>query len=161
VHNELIETGVKWLRAKKCPVVLTEITGGAREQPDVFGLHSNGTTTLIECKASRPDFFADAKKVTRVHPRLGIGLFRYYLTPKELLDVDELPSGWGLLEFTGKKVLCKKKSCTHEYDELSEKAMVVSAIRRLKIESGKHTSLTVVSPYTAQTKCRTKLYIEE
>lgn len=74
------------------------------EQPDCLGFRS-GVSCLIECKTSRADFLADRKKKFRVDPSLGMGDWRFMLTPKGLIDVEELPVGWGLLETSGKRIL--------------------------------------------------------
>lgn len=74
------------------------------EQPDSLGFRS-GISCLIECKTSRSDFLADRKKKFRRAPELGMGDWRFMLTPKDLIKVEELPTGWGLLETTGKRIL--------------------------------------------------------
>lgn len=72
------------------------------EQPDCLGFRS-GVSCLIECKISRSDFLVDKRKKFRVDPSLGLGDWRFFLTPKGLVTVDELPTGWGLLETDGKR----------------------------------------------------------
>lgn len=74
------------------------------EQPDTLGFRS-GVSCLIECKTSRSDFLADRKKCFRKDPTLGMGDWRFMLTPKDLIKVEELPEGWGLLETTGKRII--------------------------------------------------------
>ena len=73
------------------------------EQPDCLGFRS-GLSCLIECKTSRSDFLVDQKKKFRLDPSLGLGDWRFFLTPQGLISVDELPKGWGLLETDGKRV---------------------------------------------------------
>lgn len=110
------------------------------EQPDCIGFRS-GVSCLIECKTSRADFLADRKKRFRVEPTLGMGDWRFMLTPKDLVKVEELPEGWGLLETDGKRVYKKHgfptntswmlkpfTGCKH-----SELAMMYSALRRMVI----------------------------
>ena len=160
MHNNLIKKGRTWLKRQGCILILTELVGGAAESPDVFGFKSTGATILIECKASRSDFLSDAKKWFRLRPHNGLGRERYYLAPKGLLATDEMPNGWGLLELTGRGISCAKESDVHDHNSLAEKAVLVSTIRRLNLEPGEHTSLTVISPYTHQTKCRATLSVE-
>lgn len=74
------------------------------EQPDALGFRS-GVSCLIECKTSRADFLADRKKRFRKDPTLGMGDWRFMLTPKDLIKVEELPEGWGLLETSGKRIV--------------------------------------------------------
>lgn len=73
------------------------------EQPDCLGFRS-GLSCLIECKTSRSDFLVDRRKKFRVDPLLGMGDWRFFLTPTGLIQVEELPSGWGLLETDGKRI---------------------------------------------------------
>lgn len=73
------------------------------EQPDCLGFR-NGVSCLIECKVSRADFLADSKKRFRVDPTTGLGDYRFFLVPKGLIKLEELPAGWGLLETDGKKI---------------------------------------------------------
>lgn len=74
------------------------------EQPDCLGFRS-GLSCLIECKTSRSDFLVDKRKKFRINPQMGLGDWRFFLTPKGLVTVDELPTGWGLLETDGKRVI--------------------------------------------------------
>lgn len=73
------------------------------EQPDCLGFRS-GLSCLIECKTSRSDFLVDKRKKFRVDPLLGMGDWRFFLTPVGLIKIEELPGGWGLLETDGKRV---------------------------------------------------------
>ena len=54
---------------------------------------------MVECKITRDDFLADREKPFRQKPARGVGSERFYLTPPVLINLDELPSGWGLLEY--------------------------------------------------------------
>lgn len=74
------------------------------EQPDCLGFR-NSVSCLIECKTSRADFLADRKKKFRIEPALGMGDWRFMLTPTGLINVNELPMGWGLLETNGKRIM--------------------------------------------------------
>jgi hypothetical protein len=58
----------------------------------------------VECKISRADFLADLEKPFRRKPQRGMGCERFYLTPGSLLRAEELPSGWGLLEYRNRRV---------------------------------------------------------
>ena len=49
---------------------------------------------MIESKVSRSDFKADAKKPERLFG--GVGTYRFYITPLNMLLPEELPEGWGL-----------------------------------------------------------------
>jgi hypothetical protein len=129
LHNQLVSLAAKWL-AKSHSVVITEIAGGS-ECPDAIGWTS-GSSTLIECKASRSDFKADASKQFRAYPSGGMGVFRYYLAPADLIKADELPDAWGLLEVNESgKVRSKMAAKPQKANRSREVAILVSSLRRL------------------------------
>ena len=97
-HNDLIEAGRRWL-SDKCGFVACEMKSQNKEIPDVIGFNSSGSFVL-EAKISRGDFFADNKKIFRQIPSLGMGDWRFYITPPRLVSIDELPAGWGLIEYS-------------------------------------------------------------
>jgi hypothetical protein len=70
--------------------------------PDVvaFRGYMPSTYVAVECKASRSDYRADAKK--RDVPQAGTD--RYYACPADLIAVDELPERWGLMYVTNNGV---------------------------------------------------------
>ena len=107
-HADLVELAYKWvLKRGSCGVAFKELRTLAcnGEFPDVIGFGS-GCSTVVECKVSRADFLADAKKTFRLYPELGMGQERYYCCPKGLLRVEDLPANWGLLEVSeGRKIL--------------------------------------------------------
>lgn len=96
-HAQLVEMARQWLYRQDCSYVFTEY-GHLTEKPDALGYLSPKRTILIECKISRADFKADAKKPWRKEPETGVGRWRYYMAPRGLLQPDELPDRWGLLE---------------------------------------------------------------
>ena len=46
-----------------------------------------------------------AKKPHRKNPVMGMGNYRYFLCPKGLIDISELPDKWGLIEVGDRGVL--------------------------------------------------------
>ena len=74
-------------------VIASETVTTANDIPDVIGW-AYGLSYLIECKASKADFNADAKKPQRSNGT-GMGNFRYYFTPVGLIAPTSLPSGLG------------------------------------------------------------------
>jgi hypothetical protein len=103
-HHELVALGARWLRREGFPVVATELrANGCREQADVIGFRES-CSALIEVKVSRADFRVDREKPERADPRLGLGLYRFYLMPFGLIADVDLPTGWGLLYAGGKTV---------------------------------------------------------
>jgi hypothetical protein len=66
--------------------------------PDAIGWKRACHSVLIECKVTRSDFLADRGKPFRLKPEQGVGCERFYLAPAGLIRIEELPTGWGLLE---------------------------------------------------------------
>ena len=97
-HAQLVERAVRWLRAYRCGVVLSEQACVSGEMPDAIGWKRASHSVLVECKVTRADFLADRDKPFRRKPELGVGSERFYLTLPGLVKIAELPAGWGLLE---------------------------------------------------------------
>ncbi|SPF41501.1 conserved hypothetical protein [Candidatus Sulfotelmatobacter kueseliae] len=97
-HAQLVEKAVRWLRAYRCGVVLSEQASVSGEMPDAIGWKRACHSVLVECKVTRTDFLADRAKPFRQKPEKGVGSERFYLTPPGLIKTEELPAGWGLLE---------------------------------------------------------------
>ena len=149
-HDDLIAIGRRWLlkpwhnAAREghpaCSLVLTDMTSSGRETPDVIGW-SPFCSVLIECKTSVNDFKADANKSFRCVPNQGVGTRRYYMAPKGLIAVDKLPEGWGLIEVHEGKTRVKRASSAFDANLQAETAMLLSLIRRLKVDPGKHVAI--------------------
>src|SRR5256885_350877 len=97
-HTQLVERAVRWLRAYRCGVVLSEQVCVSGEMPDAIGWKRACHSVLVECKVTRADFLADRTKPFRLKPGQGVGCERFYLAPVDLIRSEELPVGWGLLE---------------------------------------------------------------
>lgn len=109
-HAFLVEKAAAWLAAQSCAVVITEMASAGGETPDAIGWAQRGNSILIEVKISRADFLADRFKAFRRDPWRGMGSLRYYCAPAGLLTAQDLPTGWGLLEWNGKKLLRRVKA---------------------------------------------------
>lgn len=142
-HRNICRIAAKWLKnncREKCPVVLVELVTTAFETPDVFGCNSSHSI-LIEVKRSRSDFLRDKNKIFRLYPDMGVGDFRYYLCPAEVIKVEDLPEKWGLI-WVDEKGRCRiiKEILTgninsdnpnrFEKNLRNERAMMYSALRR-------------------------------
>lgn len=156
-HADLVARAAQWLHARRCVVVVTELRSG-HETPDAMGWRQ-AFSTVIECKASRADFRADAKKFFRKHEYLGLGYSRYYMTPPGLIREDEIPSGWGLLEAHATRVKVVRRSQPFPDRAIdSEVKMLLSCIRRI----GQTAPVGVsVKFYTYRTKNTTTLGVTE
>ena len=98
-HAQLVQKAVEWLRSYRCGVILSEQACANGEVPDAIGWKRACHSVLVECKISRADFLADRAKPFRQKPETGVGCERFYLLPAGLLRLEELPAGWGLLEY--------------------------------------------------------------
>lgn len=128
-HKQLVEHARKWL-CRKHSVVITEVVS-LGETPDALGWTSD-YSTMIECKSSRSDFLNDAKKLSRRYTEYGVGLYRYYMTPKGLLKPDELPENWGLLEVGETQIReIKKPERFSDVNRTMETRLLVSVLRRI------------------------------
>ena len=103
-HAQLVDKAVHWLRRYRCGVVLSEQACVSGEMPDAIGWKRACHSVLIECKITRADFLADRAKPFRVKPAHGVGCERFYLVPAGLVRGEELPAGWGLLEYRSGKI---------------------------------------------------------
>lgn len=113
------------------------------ELPDAIGFR-NGTSCLIEVKCSRDDFLKDRKKRFRVAPEKGMGDWRFFLSEPGVVELSDLPEGWGLLYAIDGQI-CKihgwKGRCMWLHQEKkpfkankqAECALMYSALRRLDI----------------------------
>ena len=131
-HCDLVKVAARWLKTdRRCPIVVTElVAGGCREIPDAFGLRYCGhQSILVECKVSRADFARDKKKFAK-----RMGRYQYYLAPKGLLFPDEIPAGWGLIEFDGERVQEIKEAEFRTGDRSEEVSLMYSILLR---ESGR------------------------
>lgn len=146
----------KWL-TKKCSVVVTEIATTG-EEPDAIGWQGTHST-LVECKASRADFLADAQKAFRRQPERGIGQRRYFMAPAGMIAADELPPLWGLLEVRDGNVRQSKES--EYFDEANarhEIGILLSTLRRLGQQQPTGCSIRF---YQFETKNRATVGVED
>ena len=100
---------------------------------------------LVEAKASRSDFLADKNKLFRQYPEQGMGSFRYFICPKELIMPADLPEKWGLVWVDGKGMTRQRVGprgniwtsdnwgpfLFKERNRRAEEQMMYSALRRI------------------------------
>jgi hypothetical protein len=134
-HAALVKLGVRWL-SRRCSTVFYEFAVSAKETPDIIGWAS-GVSTLIECKAGRADFLRDAKKIVRKKPAAGMGQRRYYLCPPGVINVEDLPSKWGLLfAEKGHITVQREAGGNPKRSLLAELRFMNSMLRRAQIRIG-------------------------
>lgn len=140
-HDDLVKQACKWLEQAGCRIIFHELDTAAREIPDAIGWRY-GWSVLIECKATRNDFLKDKKKFFRRNPDMGMGCWRFYMCPPELIQPEELPEGWGLLWcYPGqvRRIANVPKgnmmwgTPPFKTNKRSEIVMLLSALRRLKL----------------------------
>ena len=144
-HTELVKRGCRWLTSIGCSVVLSDdmrFHSTTGELPDCVGWRG-GISILVEVKTSRSDFLADSKKWFRKddYSDMGIGDWRFYLCPPEIIQPEDLPIGWGLV-WTGQKRMKRVAGVPPNTkwgsdkpftgNKLNENKMLVSALRRLQ-----------------------------
>ncbi len=135
-HAKLVSMAVVWLRRYRCGVVLSEQACVSGEMPDAIGWKKVSHSVLVECKVSRADFLADREKPFRQNPQTGVGCERYYMAPKGLIRVEEIPAGWGLLEVSGCEVEKVKTSAKNLRAEIGfgyEMNLLLASLRRVEV----------------------------
>ena len=160
-HDDLVKIAAQWLIKKRYPIVITEIACAVGEEPDAIGF-KDGSSTLIECKANRPDFKRDSKKTYRRNEcKTALGSYRYYCAPKNLIKLEELPKKWGLLEVDPESlnVRCVFKPVVFQNKcYRSEVYMLMSLVRRIGQTSPNGVSIDC---YIKETKNRAKVYLDK
>ncbi len=151
-HADLVVIAERWLiKSKGCGFVFRELHHvGSPEIPDAIGFkpgsgYEHGSI-LVECKASRADFLADAKKAFRKRSESGVGAYRFYLSPAGVIKPEDLPARWGLIwvnergkatQVVGPKGNCFSFSGADfhfsQRDLAGEWGMMTSALRRLHL----------------------------
>ena len=135
-HAQLVERAVRWLRSYRCGVVLSEQACVSGEMPDAIGWKQACHSVLVECKVTRADFLADRAKPWRQKPEKGVGSERFYLIPPELVKVEELPAGWGLLELRRGRVEMLKPSIKNLLTATGfryEMNLLLASLRRVEV----------------------------
>jgi hypothetical protein len=90
----------------------------------------------VECKVSRADFLPDRHKPFRQKPEIGVGCERYYLAPKGLIRIEEIPAGWGLLEVCSREIEKVKSSAKNLRSAIGfgyEMNLLLASLRRVEI----------------------------
>jgi len=135
-HSQLVQKAVEWLRAYRCGVVLSEQACISGEMPDAIGWKRSCHSVLVECKISRTDFLADRGKRFRQKPDTGVGCERFYLTTGQLVRMDELPVGWGLLEYHNRTVKVVRAGARNLRTTVGfryEMNLLLASLRRVEI----------------------------
>lgn len=157
-HDELVKKASKWLRSQKCVVIITEMASQFQE-PDAIGW-GHRCSILVECKASRSDFLKDKNK-RHIRTGGGMGDYRYYLAPKGIIGISDLPLRWGLLEPCGGGLkIIKKAEYQREKSYTQEIGLLVSGFRRIRAQTKRAVGISV-KYYGYETKNKATLGVLE
>src|SRR6185369_10241854 len=137
-HAALVGRAVDWLRHHYgCGIILSEQYCATGEIPDAIGWKGFCHSVVIECKASRADFIADANKPFRLKPEEGLGAERLYLAPEGIISPQELPKNWGLLECTRREVRLtvkpKRIDQRTTIGMMKEMNLLLASLRRVEV----------------------------
>jgi len=145
-HRDLIDSAYRWVLGKSCGFAFKELRSIENECADVIGFGSWSHSILIEVKVSRSDFHADKRKPFRIDPKKGMGRYRFYCCPTNMLKVSDLPDNWGLIYVNEKgRARCVHNPYTKnpevsniwkggfEYNQIAERSLMYSALRRLHL----------------------------
>ena len=106
LHDEICLRAAKFLKSNGFSVAFDDrfqASTTTGELPDAIGFR-NGVSCLIEVKVSRSDFLADKKKHFRKKPETGMGDWRFFMCPPDVIKPEDLPHGWGLLYVYPKQI---------------------------------------------------------
>ena len=105
--------------------------------PDAIGWKSKCRSVVVECKISRGDFLADRAKPWRTNPDIALGCERFYLSPRGIVNPEDLPRGWGLLEYHNRQVtmLVKPARQSQRSPEglMNEMNLLLASLRRVEV----------------------------
>lgn len=151
-HTKIIEhsrkvlkrAGMRW----KCGVTFADLKTANAEIPDVLGFQSGGSA-LIEAKASRSDFLGDKKKHFRKYANMGMGNYRFYACPKDLIKKEEVPDKWGLI-YVSEKGRCTviMKPEWQECNLRAESTYMYSILRRIIIYHNTDEIINFIKKYS-------------
>lgn len=139
LHSQIQAAAARWIqrqhagpnRYSGCSVIAVDPVTCAYEQPDVIGWQSC-ESVVVEVKVSRGDFLADSRKIHRTYTE-GLGNIRWFAAPMGMLKPEEMPDGWGLLEWTGRGFVvskdCTRRALTQQ-GLAEERRILVSLLRR-------------------------------
>jgi hypothetical protein len=137
-HAILVDKAVEWLRhSYRCGIILSEQYCATGEVPDAIGWKGQCRSVVVECKVSRADFLADARKEFRLRPEQGLGCERIYLAPAGIIGLNELPPHWGLLEYAKKSVRLvvkpARKNLRTDVGMMKEMNLLLASLRRVEV----------------------------
>ena len=104
--------------------------------PDAIGWKRACHSVVVECKVSRADYLADREKPFRQESHLGMGCERFYLAPAGMIRPEELPAGWGLLEYRKRSIqtlIASAKNLRSAAGFRHEMNLLLASLRRVEV----------------------------
>lgn len=89
--------------------------------------------TAYEIKVSRSDFLNELKSGSKTETMLMYASAAYFVTPKGLITLEELPAGCGLIEVTPQGCSYKRKAPASPYEENTDKVLLMN----LMVQAGR------------------------
>lgn len=132
IHDGLVQRGIKWLENNpnhqfRCSFVLAKYEQFNEDMPDVMGF-SYYHTIVIECRPLNPN---------NKHRKMdwGLGDYRFYLCPPNVIKKSDIPEDWGLLYCHKNKITIEKEPVTNKSKNirLMEYPILYSIIMRAKV----------------------------
>lgn len=143
-YNELCKSGANWINNSHIKErIWRHIMIGLKcaniEIPDIYAI-STFETLCVNVKMTHGDFIRDINKHKKENSELGRGTYRYYLSPAGTIKANELPNGWGLLEYdtNNKNINVIVDSNEFEYDYRHDLMLICILMRHSGIESCIH-----------------------
>ena len=96
---------------------------------------------MIEVKVSRADFLRDKKKLFRWDEDKGVGNFRYYCCPRQLIGPLEVPDGWGLIYVYPNGNARQVLSPNHKKANYEAERNILYSYARRAVVKGHHASI--------------------
>jgi len=138
-HEEVTKRIEQWLiKTKRCSFSFVELRSftDSGEIPDNIGWRcTDQVSILVEAKISKTDFMSDQKKPFRQNPMTGVGNYRYYACPPDVIHPEWLPAQWGLLYLypTLIRVIQEAEPFLQPIVGMNERPILMTALRRVHI----------------------------
>lgn len=153
VHRDLVLRACRWLeKTERCKHVFAEVQSlNLSEFPDAIGYNSRGGTVVVEAKASVADFKRDASKSWKAYANawesappgearssqpVGMGAWRYYIMPREMVPLDAIPDDHGVLWVNEKGKVFRMRKAPHRpiRDVNSEISILCTMLQRYELD---------------------------
>lgn len=116
--------------------VIIGLKGVTNKMPDIYAV-SGLFSLCVEVKMTRGEFTRSLKKKNNLYYDNGCGTYRYYLCPDGVININELPDGWGLINYNydEQNLTIVKESTEFDCKYRSDMMILSSFIKKLGIKS--------------------------